>query len=455
MAKIVIIGAGLTGISAAYHLEQKGFYDYAIFERDASIGGLCGTVQQDGFTFDFTGHYLHASDPYFKSMIEQLVGMENLNTVTRKSFIYSHNTYTRYPFQINLFGLPAEVITECIEGFVTRPGNKKIKSFPDWVMSNFGAGFANQFFMPFQSKIFGHDINQITASWTGRFVPQTSLQQIITGSIKDVDDTAIGYNASFLYPKRGGIISWVQKIADQLKNPIHTQFSVTAINMKQNTVSFSNGHVEPFEQLISTMPLNRLLENLKEKSSTSFKAAASKLLCNSVTNFNLGINRPDLSDKHWIYFPESQYPFYRMGFPSNCAASMAPQGHSSLYGEFSHIGKSQAWVNDTLKASLDATKKLFKLSDAEIVTKKIIPISHAYVIYDFWRERQLPKLHKRLEEQNVYSVGRYGEWKYSSMQEAVLDGKKIAERLTFMPARTTQDEFIKQMPSRKQQQKTI
>ena len=83
MAKIVIIGAGLTGISAAYHLEQKGFYDYAIFERDATIGGLCGTVQQDGFTFDFTGHYLHASDPYFRSMIENLVGME--------TFKYGHN----------------------------------------------------------------------------------------------------------------------------------------------------------------------------------------------------------------------------------------------------------------------------------------------------------------------------------------------------------------------------
>lgn len=455
MAKIVIIGAGLTGISAAYHLEQKGFYDYAIFERDAAIGGLCGTVQQDGFTFDYTGHYLHASDPYFKSMIETLVGMENLNTVTRKSFIYSHDTYTRYPFQVNLFGLPESVIVQCIEGFVTRPADQKIKSFPDWVMSNFGAGFAEHFFMPFQSKIFGYDLDKITASWTGRFVPQTSLQQIIRGSLKDIDDTGIGYNASFLYPKQGGIIAWVQKIADQLRNPICTQYAVTAINMKQKTVSFANGHTEPFEQLISTMPLNKLLESMQEKSSTSLKSAASKLLCNSVINFNLGINRPNLSDKHWIYFPESQYPFYRMGFPFNCAASMAPAGHSSLYGEFSHIGKPPSWVNDTLKASLDATKKLFKLSDAEIVTQKIIPISHAYVLYDFWRERNLPGLHQRLEEQRVYSIGRYGEWKYSSMQEAVLDGKKIAERLTVMPARHIQDMDVQAPVRRSSVQKEL
>jgi len=436
MAKIVIIGAGLTGISAAYHLEQKGFHDYAIFERDATIGGLCGTVQQDGFTFDFTGHYLHASDPYFRSMIENLVGMENLNTVTRKSFIYSHDTYTRYPFQINLFGLPETVIAECIEGFVKRNNSsKKLRTFPEWVMRNFGAGFGKHFFFPFQRKIFGYDLRKITASWTGRFVPSTSLQQIISGSIKDVDDASIGYNATFLYPKQGGIVYWVQKIADQLTNPIHTSFCVTGIDLQHKRVTFSNGHIEPFEQLISTMPLNILLKKLHERSNNSLERAANKLLCNSVINFNLGVNRPNLSEKHWIYFPEDKYPFYRMGFPSNCSNTMTPADCSSLYGEFSHVNKSAAWVKKNLEACLKMTKQLFNISDQEILTKKIMPIAHAYVIYDEWREKNIGKIHQQLEDNAVHSIGRYGEWKYSSMQEAVLDGKKIAERLTVIPAR--------------------
>lgn len=455
MAKIVIIGAGLTGISAAYHLEQKGFCDYAIFERDAKIGGLCGTVQQNGFTFDFTGHYLHASDPYFRSMIESLVGMDNLNTVVRKSFIYSHNTYTNYPFQINLFGLPTEVIAECIEGFVKRDkANKKIQTFPEWVMHNFGAGFGKHFFFPFQRKIFGYDLKKISSSWTGRFVPSTSLQQIIEGSIRPADDTMVGYNASFLYPKQGGIVFWVQKIADQLKNPIHTNFSVTSIDMKQKIVTFANGHNEPFEQLISTMPLDVLLKSLQERSSTNLRNAAKNLVCNSVINFNLGVNRPELSDKHWIYFPESHYPFYRLGFPSNCAASMAPAGCSSLYGEFSHVNKSKAWVQQTLRDSLKTTKQLFKISDTEILIQKTMPISHAYVIYDQWREKNLPKLHKQLETESVYSVGRYGEWKYSSMQEAVLDGKKIAETLTVIPARqlNKEIEFVPMRSTSKQRE---
>ena len=452
MAKIVIIGAGLTGLSAAYHLEQKGFNDYALFERDNTIGGLCGSVNQDGFTFDYTGHYLHASDPYFKTMIEQLIGMENLNVIEKKSFIYSQGIFTRYPFQINLHGLPASTIAECIEGFVLREkNNKQIRSFPDWVNSNFGAGFGKHFFMPFQHKIFGYDLRKITASWTGRFVPSTSLQQIVEGSIQD-NDTSLGYNATFLYPKKGGIIFWVQKIADRLRNPIHTGFCVQSVNLKNKTVSFANGHVEPFDQLISTMPLDYLLHNTQEKSSSHLKGAADKLLCNSVMNFNLGVNRAELSEKHWVYYPETQFPFYRIGFPYNCADSMAPAGCSSLYGEFSYVKKSKKYVTETLKQSIQATKKLFNIADNELLTEKIIPIKHAYVIYDFWREKHLPQIHKRLEENSVYSIGRYGEWKYSSMQEAVLDGKKIAERLVVMPAKLDREIMQPARPKQKQQE---
>jgi len=87
MAKIVIIGAGLTGLSAAYHLEKRGFSDYLLFEKEPSVGGLCRSVQQDGFTFDYTGHLLHTSDDYFRSLIQDIVGFENLNTITRRSFV--------------------------------------------------------------------------------------------------------------------------------------------------------------------------------------------------------------------------------------------------------------------------------------------------------------------------------------------------------------------------------
>lgn len=429
MARVVLIGAGLTGISTAYHLEQAGFYDYAIFEKENEIGGLCRSTQQDGFTFDYTGHLLHASDPYFYGLIQKTVGLDTLNVINRRSFIYSHGTYTHYPFQINLHGLPSQVIVECIIEYVRRKKNNNPQTFIEWVRATFGDGFGKYFFFPFQEKIFAYDIHKITASWTGRFVPSTSLEQILYGSLNSQKTENVGYNSRFLYPQSGGIITWINRLAQQLHTPIKTNHRVTKVDMRTKTVTFDNGYVQPYHLLISTMPLDRLLGCLHQKTSMAVKQAQPHLKCNHVVNFNLGISEPNISNKHWIYFPEKKYPFYRLGFWHNFSPTMAPPGHSSLYGEFAYMNKSAEWVNQTLQNSLQATKQLFKLTPSMIVTEKIIPISHAYVTYDLWREKHLPTLLQRLEDENLYSIGRYGAWKYSSMQEAVLDGRKMADEV--------------------------
>ncbi|MDR3647400.1 MAG: FAD-dependent oxidoreductase [Candidatus Babeliales bacterium] len=430
MAKIVILGAGLTGISAAYHLEQNNFYDYKMFEKENEIGGLCRSVYQDGFTFDYTGHLLHINDNYFSTLIDNLVGKENFNSINRRSFIYSKDVYTHYPFQINLFGLPQNVITECLEGFKARPQTStEPKTFYQWVLKNFGRGFGKHFFFTYQNKIFAYDIKKISSSWTGRFVPQTSLEQIIQGSEKEPDLQNVGYNSQFYYPKKDGIIYWVQKIADKIKNPVYKNHCVKSINLKNKIVTFTNGHCESYEKLITTIPLDLLLNLIEDTSCTSLKQAANKLVCNSVVNFNLGTNKENLSDKHWIYFPENQYPFYRIGFPHNFSTNVTPAGCSSLYGEFAYTKNSKINIEETLKYAIASTQKLLKISESDILVKKIIHIDRAYVIYNFWREENLAKLHEKLNENDIYSIGRYGEWKYSSMQEAVLDGKKTIENL--------------------------
>ena len=428
MAKVIIIGAGLTGLSTAYHLEEKGFFDYKIFEKEQEIGGLCRSVFQDGFTFDFTGHLLHCNDPYFLSFIKKIVGLETFSQVTRNSYIYSNKVYTNYPFQTNLYGLPENIITQCIEGFVTKPqSSKAAKTYHEWVLQNFGAGFGKYFFFPYQKKIFAYDTHKLTCSWTGRFVPNTTLKQIISGALTPKTKN-IGYNATFLYPKKGGIVSWVQKLAAQLINPIETNTCVKTVDIKRKIVHFTNGNSEPFEHLISTIPLDTLLSIAKETSTTSLKKAKRNLLCNSILNFNLGINKKNISEKSWIYFAENQFPFYRIGFPHTFSKNMTPPDCSSIYGEISYLKKNK-YEQQTLKKALLQTKKLFNLKNKDIITQKILSISHAYVIYDHWREKNIEKLHKTLNKHSINSIGRYGQWKYSSMQEAVLDGKEMATQI--------------------------
>ncbi|HEV2601314.1 MAG TPA: FAD-dependent oxidoreductase [Candidatus Babeliales bacterium] len=430
MNKVVIIGAGLTGLSAAYHFEQKQDHSFTIFEKEQTVGGLCRSIQQDGFTFDYTGHLLHATDPYFQSFLNNTIGDANLHNITRKSVIYSQNRYTAYPYQIHLHGLPAATIIACINGYINRKTSSDPKTFYQWALHNFGSGFTKQFFIPYQQKIFSYDPRKITASWTGRFVPKTSLLQILHGALHPETQQDIGYNSQFFYPTHGGINQWITAIARKLKTPIATNHSVQNIDLKTKTVIFSNGHTQQYDQLISTIPLSTLLAVIIDKPTTSFNLARNKLLCNSIINFNIGVNRPDLSEHHWIYFPENKYPFYRIGFPHNIAAHAVPTGCSSLYGEFSYINKSKQWIQTTLESALKATQQLLHFSKHDIVTEKTINIPHAYVIFNFWREQHLSRLLNALALESIHSIGRYGAWKYSSMQEAVLDGKEIVETLS-------------------------
>src|SRR5690606_16660296 len=119
-----------------------------------------------------------------------------------------------------------EIIADCIEGFVNRPiTRKKANTFPQWILYNFGTGFAKNFFLPFQKKLFSYNLNDITASWTGRFVPKTSLREMIIGALTDRADDAFGYNSQFYYPKYGGIQSWIITLAQAIKKQIHTGFA--------------------------------------------------------------------------------------------------------------------------------------------------------------------------------------------------------------------------------------
>lgn len=429
MASIVIIGAGLTGISTAYHLEQQGITDYKMFEKQSEPGGLCRSVIQDGFTFDFTGHLLHIGDAYFRNLIEKIIGFDQFNTINRRSFVYSQDTFTPYPYQINLHGLPPDTIVNCIKGYIQRPAIEAPKTFREWVLSNFGAGFGEHFFFPYQEKIFAYPIDKLTASWTSKFVPSTSLEQILYGALSHQTESRVGYNAQFFYPKQGGIYSWVKQFAHTLTQPIQTDMGVKIIDTKTKEIIFDNGHIEPYDMLINTMPLDSFLRCLKEPSNSFVKSAQNYLKCNQVVNFNLGIDHP-ISNKHWIYYPEKHYPFYRLGFPHNFATSMAPAGCSSLYGEFAHINQSPEWVTSTLEKSINKVKQLFSFTNENIITQVTMQISHAYVIFDQWRDTNLPHIHAHLNKNALYSIGRYGAWKYASMQDAVMDGKEMVETIT-------------------------
>jgi len=432
VAEVVIIGAGLTGLSSAYWLEKNNFFDYKIFEKQDRPGGLLRSEQHDGFTFDHTGHLLHINDPSFYDFLNEIAAIEDFNLITRQSGIYSNNVVTEYPFQMNLHGLPTDVIAECIEGYVTRnQAMRKPKSFYEWVLKYFGKGMGEHFFFPYNSKILSYNLKKVHPSWNGRFVPSTTLKAIIDGTLQPAAHTKIGYNSSFYYPKQGGIEFIVKKLVAYLKNPVQTGYGVSHIDTTDKIVYFDNGQQERYKHLVTTMPLNRLLTTIKTPSRSSINQAADKLLCNAVININIGFSGPIDTNKHWLYFPERTYPFYRLGFWHTICPSSVPTGHSALYSELSYLPGRTTQAQAYKRADLARKQVLdfVHMTADDIVAQKILHLDNAYVIYDAWREKNLVGILQHLHGLQIHSIGRYGEWKYSSMQDAYNDGKKVAMEL--------------------------
>ena len=224
----MILGGGLTGISTAVHLRAP----WLLFEREERLGGHARTDERDGYRFDKTGHWLHLRDPAIKKLVDELLPGQMV-PIARRARIFSHGVLTRYPYQANLYGLPPEVIKECLLGVVDaklataqatrRPSRRTSRST---ACEHFGAGISKHFMIPYNEKIWGVHPREITAAWCSRFVPLPNLEQVIAGAV-GAGPPEMGYNQSFLYPKSGGIETFTRALQTRLARPVacHTRAS--------------------------------------------------------------------------------------------------------------------------------------------------------------------------------------------------------------------------------------
>jgi len=454
--RTLILGGGMSGLSCAYHLNQNGENNYLLLERSDEPGGLSRSIKQDGFVFDHTGHLLHLRNPYTLKLIPDLLG-DNLVMNQRRAWIYSHNAYTRYPYQANLYGLPKKVIEECLKGLIEaqlnapspyplpkgrgpspafslqgeggrRPDEGKLpESLKSWVLRTFGKGFDKHFFSPYNEKLWTVSADVLTAEWVAPFVPKPSIEEVINGAFSD-QTKKFGYNASFYYPKEGGIQALAFAFAKGLPH-IRLNTAVTALDLARKEALLSTGEMLSYDILVNTIPLCRFMDFAKGLES-DLAALRPLMRWSGVYDINLGVKRPRISDKHWIYFPEKKYRFYRVGFPMNFSTHMTPPGCSSMYVE---IGYRPDEAFDEKRAWKDAMKGLLECgllkSESEIVTQNLIKIPVAYVTYDRNRTALTKRILDNLEAQKIYSIGRFGGWKYSYMEEAILEGKAAAEKI--------------------------
>lgn len=428
--RILILGAGLSGLSAAWHLQRRGI-DCLVFEKEPEVGGLCRSKEIKGFTFDFDGHLLHFKYNQTLNLVKRLLG-GNLAEHRRNAWIYSHGGFCRYPFQANLHGLPKSVVQDCLLGLIGAYNNgqkrtDKKPSFRDWINHTFGKGIARHFMTPYNTKFWTVPPGELTCEWLDGFIPVPSLSHVLEGAI-DESRRQFGYNARFWYPKRGGISHLPSAFAGEIAH-IHTDCKVSRIDPVKKEVGLASGNKEKFDFLISTLPLPELpglIKGIPEGVIRLFR----KLRWNSILNVNLGIAGRNPFQGHWIYFPQKEIRFFRMGFFHNFSSSLAPAGKSSLYIEAAYSKDSPVNKESIVSGSINDLKKLGILNRKEdILVQDINDIKYGYPIYDYSYTPAREGIIKYLARNNIICCGRYGNWRYMSMEGVILDGQDAAGRI--------------------------
>jgi protoporphyrinogen oxidase len=425
--KNIIIGGGLTGLSTAYHLKD----DCTVLEKEERAGGLCRTVSERGFSFDYSGHLLHLSNDYTRMLVQELLG-DNIARHQRRAYIEYMGCRIPFPFQANLSALPVHVNRECVMGAIEARCSRKIvgsqHSFEEWVLAHLGKGIAKHFFIPYNTKLYGTGLADMTSEWCELFVPKPDLEEIVDGAL-GVQKNAFGYNISFLYPRRGGI----QVLADALVQKIRSieyGWDARRILWKDRRVVSADGRKAAYENLISTMPLPELLCSLVPEPD-ELSGVRNLLKWRTVYCLNLGVKGNDPKPWHWAYFPEPQYLFYRVGFIHNFSPESVPQGCSAMYVEVAEDPGKPVEIDALFERAIEDLCAIGILDGAdEILVRRYLPIPYAYVVYNHGRERALNTMQGFLNAHGIHTVGRYGEWKYSSMETSILDGRSIAEKIS-------------------------
>lgn len=407
----VVIGAGVTGLSYANFCAN----DYLVIEAESDIGGYCRTIRQDGFVWDYSGHFFHFQNEEIRKWIMERMDPGRLFTVEKRSQIYYKGRYIDFPFQKNIHQLEKQEFIDCLYDLYFRSQTEE-RSFKEMLVGEYGASICEKFLFPYNEKLYACDLDTLDKSAMGRFFPHADMDSIV-GNMKQPDNSS--YNHSFTYGIDGAQ-AYVDALAKGVNSDsLRTGERVRAIDMNNRVVETEKGKY-PYDNLISTAPLDRFLRLVGKNQN---------LQCytyNKVVVLNLGFDGPATNQNHWLYFPDKELCFYRVGFYSNILAS----DRMSLYVELG-LGVEEPVRDEKiyLDRVLTDLRKIGLVDSQKLISWTCVVLDPAYVHINDVCERDKKERFAELEKSGIYSIGRYGGWRYCSIEDNIIEARQLAQAL--------------------------
>ena len=416
--KYLIIGGGISGLTLANYLKDN----YLIIEKENEVGGYCRTIKKGNYIWDYAGHFFHFKTDEFKEKFLNVIPKEDIIYQDKCTKILYKNDLIDYPFQTNIHQLEKQEFIDCLYDLFNKEEKDKYDNFLDMLYGKFGKSIVEKFLKPYNEKLYAIDLTELDVDAMGRFFPYADKEAIIKNMKSNSNNS---YNNSFLYPKNGAG-SFIKVLSDNLdKDKILLNTSVKSIDLTNKKVVLSNDKVIEYDYLINTISLPNFIKLTNENLNL-----ADSLSYNKVLVFNLGFNKKsNLVNEHWLYIPSKDCNYYRIGFYDN----ILNQDKLSMYVE---IGYSKNDIIDNkeiekqLNLTLDNLKKQNIIDDTFKLEEYVsIVMDPAYVHINSKTDKKVKEYFKDLENKNVYSIGRYGGWTYCSMEDCMLEAKKLVEKI--------------------------
>lgn len=413
--KVAVLGAGVSGLSAARLLKEKGV-DVTVFEKEKMIGGLARTRFTNGYLYDpYGGHIFNSKHQAVKDWVFHILSEDKWKFTERNAKIFFNGKYISYPFELSLCELETNDAVECIHDFILSQQGKRPANYRDWLIWNFGQAICNYYMIPYNEKIWSYPLENMETQWMEGKMPLPEKKDIIRSLLlKDPTERKMPHS-TFYYPFHGGIQSFANAMAEGLKINVDT-----AVNSLEN----KNGKwivnmEEEFDLIISTLPLPEVKDILKDIPQSVYRCMED-LKYNSLTTVLFKCPPTDIT---WLYVPSHDYRSHRVGYQSALTPNASPNKNEGV-GAFEIIGE-QFDVDGLDQQSNILPKELGYSQTLDYEYTK-----YAYVIFDSNYRKNMDVINKYFEKVDGFELlGRWGRWNYNNMDTCILDSMKLIDKL--------------------------
>lgn len=425
---IGILGGGVSGIALAAHLGE----DVDILEKSAHIGGLCGTIIEDGFTFDAAGPHIMFSKnkDVLNLMIEVLDG--NVHQNRRENRIYFKGRLVKYPFENDLASLPKEDTFDCILGYLQNPhANDTPTNLAEWSYKTFGAGISDKYFIPYNAKIWNYDPTKIGLEFVSR-IPKPPMEDVLKSAIGIATEGYL-HQLYYSYPTVGGFEAIVHGFAKRVKGNLETSWPVASIARDGEgwRVTSASGEERWYRTLVNTIPLHELLKIWPEAPQET-RELATKLRYNSLVNVCIGSSTDPGHNYTALYVPDPEIAFHRLSFPKAFGEKCVPPGGSSIMAEITTNEGDGIWeMSDEalFERIIGDIERIGFVDPKSIVYRRVVRFLYGYPVYDLDYRRNVTDMRASVAATGLHLLGRFAQFDYINSDVCVERALALANEL--------------------------